>query len=84
MRRVADRARVTAPRFGAGTRRPLARHESGRRMTPAQLVRHLRTANAIAKNALAAGHHPFGALLIGPDDETVLLEQGNVDGVNHA
>ena len=53
-------------------------------MTPAQLVRHLRTANAIAQDALAARHHPFGALLVGPDDETVLLEQGNVDGVNHA
>ena len=45
---------------------------------------HLRRANAIAQRALAAGHHPFGALLVGPDHETVLAEQGNVDTVNHA
>ena len=30
------------------------------------------------------GHHPFGALLVAPDGQTVLLEQGNVDSVNHA
>lgn len=45
---------------------------------------HLRRANDIARAALAAGHHPFGALLLAPDGETVLLEQGNVDVVNHA
>ena len=33
---------------------------------------------------MAAGHHPFGALLVAPDGETVWLEQRNVDGVNHA
>lgn len=43
----------------------------------------LRRANGIARRALAQGHHPFGALLAGPDGQ-VLLEQGNVDGVNHA
>ena len=52
--------------------------------TPEQMQRHLRAANAIAQRALAAGHHPFGALLVAPDHETVLLEQGNVDSVNHA
>ena len=52
--------------------------------TPAQMQRHLRAANAIAQRALAAGHHPFGALLVAPDHETVLIEQGNVDSVNHA
>ena len=52
--------------------------------TPAQIARHLRAANAIAQRALAAGHHPFGALLVGADHETVLIEQGNVDSVNHA
>ncbi len=45
---------------------------------------HLRAANAIAQRALAAGHHPFGALLVAPDQQTVLIEQGNVDRVNHA
>jgi tRNA(Arg) A34 adenosine deaminase TadA len=48
------------------------------------MQRHLRTANAIAQRALDAGHHPFGALLVAPDHETVLIEQGNVDSVNHA
>ncbi len=52
--------------------------------TTEQVVRHLRAANVIAQRALAAGHHPFGALLVGPDHETVLAEQGNVDAVNHA
>ena len=52
--------------------------------TSAQIARHLRAANAIAQRALAAGHHPFGALLVGADHETVLVEQGNVDSVNHA
>lgn len=52
--------------------------------TAEQVQRHLRTANAIARRALDAGHHPFGALLVGPDHETVLSEQGNVDTVNHA
>lgn len=53
-------------------------------MTPEQITRHLRAANALAADALAAGHHPFGALLVAPDGETVLLRQGNVDAVNHA
>jgi tRNA(Arg) A34 adenosine deaminase TadA len=49
-----------------------------------QLLRHLRRANDVARGAMDAGHHPFGALLVGPDHETVLLEQGNVDSVDHA
>ena len=52
--------------------------------SPAQQLRHLRAANAVAEAALRSGHHPFGALLVGPDHETVLLSQGNVDAVNHA
>jgi len=50
----------------------------------AQMVRQLRRANAIAQRALDLGRHPFGALLVGPDHETVLAEQCNVDTVNHA
>ncbi len=53
-------------------------------MTEDQALRHLRRANAIARAARDAGHHPFGALLVAPDGETVWMEQGNVDGVNHA
>ncbi|HWK47080.1 MAG TPA: nucleoside deaminase [Stellaceae bacterium] len=37
---------------------------------------HLRAAFAVAERARAAGDHPFGALLVGPDG-TILLEQGN-------
>lgn len=52
--------------------------------TTEQMLRHLRRANAVARAAMDAGHHPFGALLVAPDGETVLLEQRNVDSVNHA
>ena len=33
---------------------------------------------------MSLGRHPFGAVLVAPDGETVLAEQGNVDTVNHA
>lgn len=33
---------------------------------------------------MGLGRHPFGAILVAPDGETVLAEQGNVDTVNHA
>lgn len=52
--------------------------------TPEQMIRHLQRANQIAIYAAQSGHHPFGAILVAPDHETVLLEQGNVDTVNHA
>ncbi|MEY4751173.1 MAG: hypothetical protein RIQ60_3387 [Pseudomonadota bacterium] len=49
-----------------------------------QIAGWLREANAVARAAQHAGHHPFGAVLIAPDGHTVLLRQGNVDSVNHA
>jgi tRNA(Arg) A34 adenosine deaminase TadA len=52
--------------------------------TPTQVARLLREAHRVARQALQQGHHPFGAVLVGPDHETVLLAQGNVDAVNHA
>jgi tRNA(Arg) A34 adenosine deaminase TadA len=52
--------------------------------SPEQIARHLRRANEIAKRAKSFGRHPFGAILVGPDNETVLGEQGNIDTVNHA
>jgi tRNA(Arg) A34 adenosine deaminase TadA len=52
--------------------------------TLAQQLRHLRHANQVARRAMEAGHHPFGALLVAPDGESVLMEQANVDTVNHA
>ena len=53
-------------------------------MPDEQTLRHLRRANEVARNAAAKGRHPFGAVLVAPDLETVLLEHGNVDTVNHA
>ncbi|MFM7507156.1 MAG: nucleoside deaminase [Rubrivivax sp.] len=53
-------------------------------LTHEQTLRHLRAANAVARAALAQGRHPFGAVLVAPDGETVLLEQGNVSAVEHA
>ncbi|MFQ4135752.1 nucleoside deaminase [Nodosilinea sp. PGN35] len=52
--------------------------------TSAQLIAHLRRANQVAVAAVAEGHHPFGAILVAPDNATVLLKQGNIDTVNHA
>lgn len=49
-----------------------------------QIQRLLRRANTVAARALSLGRHPFGAILVAPDHETVLAEQGNVDVVNHA
>jgi len=40
-----------------------------------QAICHLRQANEIAIRAQSLGHHPFGAILVAPDDETVLLSQ---------
>lgn len=57
---------------------------NGQDPTLEQMVKHLRRANQIAMRAREFGHHPFGAILVAPDHETVLLEQGNVDTVNHA
>ncbi len=53
-------------------------------MTEAQIVRALRRANEVAQRAMAMGRHPFGAVLVAPDGETVLAEQGNIDTVHHA
>jgi tRNA(Arg) A34 adenosine deaminase TadA len=52
--------------------------------TDAQIAAMLARAHALARKAMDAGHHPFAALLVAADHETVLMEQGNVDSVNHA
>jgi tRNA(Arg) A34 adenosine deaminase TadA len=49
-----------------------------------QMIQYLRRANEVAKRALQFGHHPFGCVLVAPNNETILMEQGNVDTVNHA
>ncbi|MDR0226857.1 MAG: nucleoside deaminase [Burkholderiaceae bacterium] len=53
-------------------------------LSPDQAALLLRRAAAVAGRALSMGRHPFGALLVAPDGETVLAEQGNIDTVNHA
>ena len=53
-------------------------------MTPEQMEAALLRADAVARRAMAMGRHPFGALLLAPDGDTVLAEQGNIDTVNHA
>ncbi len=50
----------------------------------AQILVHLRRANEVARKAVADGHHPFGAILVASDHETVLMEQGNLNTVRHA
>ena len=52
--------------------------------TDSQVGAMLDHANALARRAMEAGHHPFGALRVAADHTTVLMEQGNVDSVNHA
>ncbi|KQU89926.1 cytidine deaminase [Mesorhizobium sp. Root102] len=52
-------------------------------MTRDQMLAHLRSAGAVAHEAAAHGHHPFGCVLVGPDD-CVLMRQGNLDTVRHA
>jgi tRNA(Arg) A34 adenosine deaminase TadA len=52
-------------------------------MTRDQMLAHPRASKAIARGAAAYGHHPFGCVLVGPDDR-VLMRQGNLDAVRHA
>ncbi|MFH7766931.1 nucleoside deaminase [Acinetobacter sp. BSP-28] len=50
----------------------------------AQIIKFLKLSNEVGKRAISLGHHPFGAVLVAPDHETVLLTQCNIDTVNHA
>jgi tRNA(Arg) A34 adenosine deaminase TadA len=52
-------------------------------MTPSAALAHLRAANDVARDAAVHGHHPFGAVLVGPDGR-ILMRQGNIDTVRHA
>ncbi len=52
--------------------------------TPEQMQRHLLAANEVARQTMHQGHHPFAAILIAADNETVLMTQGNINTVNHA
>lgn len=52
-------------------------------MTRDEMLAYLRVADAVAREAAAHGHHPFGAVLVGPDG-AILMRQGNLDTVRHA
>ena len=47
-------------------------------------ARLLKVANEVAIKAVEEGYHPFGAILVAPDQDTVLVRQGNVNTVQHA
>lgn len=59
------------------------RAESVGEMTRDGMIAHLRAANEVAREAATHGHHPFGCVLVGPDDG-ILMRQGNIDVVRHA
>jgi tRNA(Arg) A34 adenosine deaminase TadA len=52
-------------------------------MTREQMLKHLLTADEVAREAVRHGHHPFGCVLVGPDDR-ILMSQGNIDTLRHA
>jgi len=52
-------------------------------MNRAHMIAYLRAADAVAREAAVHGHHPFGAVLVGPDGG-ILMRQGNLDAVHHA
>ena len=52
-------------------------------MTRDQMLAHIRTANDVAREAAIHGHHPFGCVLVGPDNH-VLMRQANINTVRHA
>ncbi|RLL37638.1 nucleoside deaminase [Acinetobacter cumulans] len=52
--------------------------------THEQMIKFLKLSNDVAERAISLGHHPFGAVLVAPDHETVLFTQCNIDSVNHA
>lgn len=49
-----------------------------------RFLKFLRISNEVGKRAVELGNHPFGAVLVAPDNETILLTQCNIDTVNHA
>lgn len=48
-----------------------------------QMIEYLLVANEVAQSAAEHGHHPFAAILVGPDGD-VLMRQANIDTVHHA
>ena len=63
--------------------KPLIGRISIEMMTRDQMLAHLRSANVVALDTVMHGHHPFGAVLVSPDNQ-ILMRQGNIDTVRHA
>ncbi len=53
-------------------------------LTNDQIIRGLRAANEVAKEMRRFGHHPFGAILVGPDNTQIIMHEGNTNVVRHA
>ncbi len=53
-------------------------------MTSSQIEKGINAALEIQRRAVTFGKRPFAAVLLGPDNETVLLGHQSVDQVNHA
>jgi tRNA(Arg) A34 adenosine deaminase TadA len=53
-------------------------------MTAAQMSAGVQACLAVQRRAVGFGKRPFAAVLLGPDNETVLLSHQSVDQVNHA
>ncbi len=41
--------------------------------THEQMIKFLKLSNDVAERAISLGHHPFGAVSVAPDHETVLF-----------
>jgi tRNA(Arg) A34 adenosine deaminase TadA len=53
-------------------------------ITSTQLSSAIQAALTVQRRATTMGKRPFAAILLGPDNETVLLSHQSVDQVNHA
>lgn len=53
-------------------------------ITPAQVAAGVEAALTVQRRAVTFGKRPFAAVLLGPDNETVLLTHQSLDQVNHA
>ncbi|KAH8193787.1 hypothetical protein TruAng_012045 [Truncatella angustata] len=70
----------------AGTAATLLPHLFPERkpMTPGQITAGINAALEVQRRAVTFGKRPFAAVLLGPDNETVLLTHQSIDQVNHA
>lgn len=52
--------------------------------TPSQIAAGITACLEVQRRAVTQGKRPFAAVLLGPDNETVLLSHQSIDQVNHA